>query len=126
MWTAQRHLPDGCALARSRSTTRSSTTPRSSCRWAAPGPAPASATATCTCTPTGRGGPGCWEGCSSCSTDAAQTDRTVAVTRTALNWVLEREKTTMSSTTADVDLSSVDLADPSLWDDGPPYELFAR
>jgi len=24
------------------------------------------------------------------------------------------------------DLDSVDLADPSVWDDGPPYELFAR
>jgi cytochrome P450 len=32
----------------------------------------------------------------------------------------------MSSTTTDVDLSNVDLADPGLWDAGPPYELFAR
>ena len=24
------------------------------------------------------------------------------------------------------DLDSVDLADPAVWDDGPPYELFAR
>jgi cytochrome P450 len=30
-------------------------------------------------------------------------------------------------TTADLrDLDSVDLADPAVWDDGPPYELFAR
>jgi cytochrome P450 len=30
-------------------------------------------------------------------------------------------------TTPDLkDLDSVDLADPSVWDDGPPYELFAR
>ncbi|HWF28531.1 MAG TPA: cytochrome P450 [Mycobacterium sp.] len=32
-------------------------------------------------------------------------------------------------TTADVkniDLDNVDLADPAVWDDGPPYELFAR
>jgi cytochrome P450 len=32
-------------------------------------------------------------------------------------------------TTADVqhiDLDSVDLADPAVWDDGPPYDLFAR
>ena len=28
--------------------------------------------------------------------------------------------------TTEVDLSSVDLADPALWDAGPPYELFAR
>ena len=26
----------------------------------------------------------------------------------------------------ELDLASVDLADPVLWDDGPPYELFAR
>lgn len=26
----------------------------------------------------------------------------------------------------ELDLTSVDLADPALWDDGPPYELFAR
>src|SRR6201998_3821479 len=25
-----------------------------------------------------------------------------------------------------MELDSVDLADPSVWDDGPPYELFAR
>jgi cytochrome P450 len=24
------------------------------------------------------------------------------------------------------DLDSIDLADPTVWDDGPPYELFAR
>src|ERR1700746_3290878 len=30
-------------------------------------------------------------------------------------------------TTVDLqDLDSVDLADPSVWDDGPPYDLFAR
>src|SRR5262245_23419218 len=29
-------------------------------------------------------------------------------------------------TAAELDLSTVDLADPALWDDGPPYELFAR
>lgn len=32
-------------------------------------------------------------------------------------------------TTADmnnIDLDTVDLADPAVWDDGPPYELFAR
>jgi cytochrome P450 len=30
-------------------------------------------------------------------------------------------------TTADLhDLDNVDLADPAVWDDGPPYELFAR
>jgi cytochrome P450 len=29
-------------------------------------------------------------------------------------------------TTTETDLSSVDLADPRLWDDGPPWELFAR
>ncbi|MCX8562946.1 cytochrome P450 [Mycolicibacterium mucogenicum] len=27
---------------------------------------------------------------------------------------------------AEVDLAAVDLADPAVWDDGPPYELFAR
>ena len=33
----------------------------------------------------------------------------------------------MNSTAAtELDLASVDLADPALWDDGPPYELFAR
>jgi cytochrome P450 len=26
----------------------------------------------------------------------------------------------------ELDLTNVDLADPALWDDGPPYELFAR
>lgn len=26
----------------------------------------------------------------------------------------------------EVDLAAVDLADPAVWDDGPPYELFAR
>jgi cytochrome P450 len=26
----------------------------------------------------------------------------------------------------EIDLANVDLADPALWDDGPPYELFAR
>src|SRR4051812_1277599 len=30
------------------------------------------------------------------------------------------------STVTEQDLSSVDLADPALWDAGPPYELFAR
>jgi cytochrome P450 len=30
------------------------------------------------------------------------------------------------STTADQDLSSIDLADPRLWDSGPPWELFSR
>jgi hypothetical protein len=30
------------------------------------------------------------------------------------------------STATEKDLNSVDLADPALWDDGPPYELFAR
>jgi cytochrome P450 len=30
------------------------------------------------------------------------------------------------STITDMDLSSIDLADQSLWDDGPPWELFAR
>jgi cytochrome P450 len=30
------------------------------------------------------------------------------------------------STITDQDLSSVDLADPAVWDAGPPYELFAR
>ena len=28
--------------------------------------------------------------------------------------------------TIDQDLSTLDLADPAVWDDGPPYELFAR
>jgi cytochrome P450 len=28
--------------------------------------------------------------------------------------------------TTDQDLSTVDLADPAVWDEGPPYELFAR
>jgi len=28
--------------------------------------------------------------------------------------------------TTEQDLSSIDLSDPSLWDDGPPYDLFAR
>jgi cytochrome P450 len=33
----------------------------------------------------------------------------------------------MNTTAAtELDLASVDLADPALWDDGPPYELFAR
>ena len=27
---------------------------------------------------------------------------------------------------AEVDLAAVDLADATVWDDGPPYELFAR
>lgn len=30
------------------------------------------------------------------------------------------------STTTGNDLASIDLADPALWDDGPPWELFAR
>ena len=30
------------------------------------------------------------------------------------------------STVTEQDLSSIDLADPALWDAGPPYELFAR
>jgi len=30
------------------------------------------------------------------------------------------------STITEPDLSSIDLADPALWDAGPPYELFAR
>jgi cytochrome P450 len=30
------------------------------------------------------------------------------------------------TTAAEIDLASVDLADPAVWDDGPPYELFAR
>jgi cytochrome P450 len=30
------------------------------------------------------------------------------------------------STTAETDLNSIDLADPALWDAGPPYDLFAR
>jgi len=30
------------------------------------------------------------------------------------------------STTVGQDLSSIDLADPALWDAGPPYELFGR
>ena len=30
------------------------------------------------------------------------------------------------STATEKDLSSIDLSDPSLWDDGPPYDLFAR
>jgi cytochrome P450 len=30
------------------------------------------------------------------------------------------------STITEQDLSKVDLADPAVWDDGPPYELFAR
>jgi cytochrome P450 len=30
------------------------------------------------------------------------------------------------STITEVDLSSIDLSDPRLWDDGPPWELFAR
>ena len=32
--------------------------------------------------------------------------------------------TTLAAT--EVDLAAVDLADPAVWDDGPPYELFAR
>jgi cytochrome P450 len=30
------------------------------------------------------------------------------------------------STTTEKDLSNIDLSDPSLWDAGPPYDLFAR
>src|SRR5213594_1593890 len=30
------------------------------------------------------------------------------------------------STVTEPDLSAVDLADPALWDEGPPYDLFAR
>src|SRR5215831_18916493 len=30
------------------------------------------------------------------------------------------------STVTERDLSSIDLADPALWDAGPPWELFAR
>jgi cytochrome P450 len=30
------------------------------------------------------------------------------------------------STSGLQDLDSIDLADPTVWDDGPPYELFAR
>lgn len=32
----------------------------------------------------------------------------------------------MNTTVTELDLDSVDLADPALWDGGPPYELFAR
>src|SRR5687767_10308432 len=38
----------------------------------------------------------------------------------------ERVRERPMSTIAETDLSNVDLADPALWDDGPPYELFAR
>ena len=37
-----------------------------------------------------------------------------------------RKEAAVSATAATLDLASVDLGDPALWDPEPPYELFAR
>jgi cytochrome P450 len=39
---------------------------------------------------------------------------------------IEKEAEMTTTAAAELDLAKVDLADPAVWDDGPPYELFAR
>ncbi len=42
------------------------------------------------------------------------------------NHQTNQEGNVTTAAATEVDLAAVDLADPALWDDGPPYELFAR